>query len=66
MSRLKFNRLGTNSFASVWQSQTVSGLVQNYMFFPAKHRDCYLTFVLNELAGQSCIIFVSKCEQAQV
>lgn len=30
---------------------TVDTLRQQYMFIPAKHKDCYLAFVLNELNG---------------
>uniref|UniRef100_A0A7S2RMD6 RNA helicase n=1 Tax=Mucochytrium quahogii TaxID=96639 RepID=A0A7S2RMD6_9STRA len=44
--------------------QTVKTLVQQYMFFPAKYKDTYLAFVLNELAGQTAIIFTSTCHSA--
>jgi len=44
--------------------QTVKTLVQQYMFIPAKYKDTYLVYVLNELAGQSAIIFVSTCSAA--
>ncbi|CAN0056637.1 unnamed protein product, partial [Choristocarpus tenellus] len=40
-------------------------LVQQYLFVPAKHKDCYLAYVLNEFAGQSTIVFVSTCNNAQ-
>ena len=33
--------------------QTVRTLVQQYAFMPAKHKDCYLTYILNELAGHT-------------
>ncbi len=36
-----------------------------YLFVPAKYKDCYLTYVLNELAGLHAIIFVSTCSTAQ-
>jgi len=45
--------------------QTVKTLSQQYLFLPAKHKDCYLAFVLNELAGQTTLIFVSTCNTAQ-
>lgn len=45
--------------------QTVKGLIQQYLFFPAKHKDCYLAYLLNELAGNTCIIFVSTCDATQ-
>ena len=35
------------------------------MFIPAKYKDCYLAFVLNEFSGKSVIIFVSTCSTAQ-
>ncbi len=45
--------------------QTVRTLVQEYLFVPAKHKDVYLTYVCNELAGLAAIIFVSTCATAQ-
>jgi len=45
--------------------QTVSTLVQQYMFVPFSHKDCYLVYLLNELAGQTAIIFTSTCSHAQ-
>lgn len=47
------------------KNQTVKGLIQNYIFFPAKHKDTYLAYVLNELAGATCIIFCSTCDHTQ-
>ncbi|CAM9672715.1 unnamed protein product, partial [Discosporangium mesarthrocarpum] len=44
---------------------TPKRLVQQYLFVPAKHKDCYLSYVLNEFAGQSTIVFVSTCNNAQ-
>lgn len=44
--------------------QTVKTLVQEYLFIPSKLKDTYLVYVLNELAGQSAILFVSKCSSA--
>jgi ATP-dependent RNA helicase DDX47/RRP3 len=35
--------------------QTVQTLVQNYVFIPAKHKDCYLAYILNEYSGHSVI-----------
>ena len=45
--------------------QTVSTLIQQYMFIPAKFKDCYLAYVLNEFSGKTVIIFVSTCSTAQ-
>ena len=39
--------------------QTVKTLVQQYLFIPAKHKDCYLAYVLNEYPGKSALIFTS-------
>jgi len=44
---------------------TVDTLLQYYLFFPFKHKECYLTFLLNEMAGQSCIVFTLTCASAQ-
>jgi ATP-dependent RNA helicase DDX47/RRP3 len=44
---------------------TVKTLVQQYLFIPEKHKDCYLTYVLNEHAGQSGLVFVRTCADAQ-
>lgn len=35
---------------------TVETLRQQYIFVPAKHKDCYLTFVLNELSGSTTMV----------
>ncbi|KLJ06595.1 hypothetical protein EMPG_17896, partial [Blastomyces silverae] len=37
--------------------QTVSTLLQSYLFIPHKHKDLYLVYLLNEHAGQSAIVF---------
>jgi len=44
---------------------TVKQLIQQYVFVPAKHKDCYLAYVCNELAGNSAIIFAATCATAQ-
>jgi ATP-dependent RNA helicase DDX47/RRP3 len=44
---------------------TVRTLLQQYMFVPSKHKDVYVTYVLNELAGNTAIVFVSTCANAQ-
>lgn len=45
--------------------QTVHSLVQQYCFIPAKYKDCYLAFVLNEFSGKTSIVFVATCSTAQ-
>lgn len=44
---------------------TVSTLLQNYLFVPAKVKDCYLTYLMNELSGATAIVFVSTCATSQ-
>lgn len=44
---------------------TVSTLIQNYLFIPAKLKDTYLTYLLNDLSGATAIVFVSTCANAQ-
>ena len=44
---------------------TVSTLIQNYLFVPAKLKDTYLTFLLNDLSGATAIVFVSTCANSQ-
>ncbi|KAL4480750.1 hypothetical protein ABPG72_014525 [Tetrahymena utriculariae] len=44
--------------------QQVSTLVAQYAFIPAKHKDCYLVYSLNEFAGNTSIIFVQTCLNA--
>jgi ATP-dependent RNA helicase DDX47/RRP3 len=45
--------------------QTVSTLLQYYVLMPFQHKDCYLVYLLNELAGNSTIVFVRTCNDAQ-
>lgn len=44
---------------------TVDTLVQQYLFIPAKYKDTYLTYVLNEFSGHTGIVFVATCAAAQ-
>lgn len=41
--------------------QTVDKLQQSYLFIPTKYKDVYLVHILNELAGNSFMIFCSTC-----
>jgi ATP-dependent RNA helicase DDX47/RRP3 len=45
--------------------QTVSTLVQQYLFIPAKHKESFLAYLLNEFAGQSMMVFAATCASAQ-
>lgn len=44
--------------------QVPKQLVQQYLFVPAKWKDCYLAYALDEFKGQSAIIFVATCNNA--
>lgn len=44
---------------------TVDSLQQSYIFLPSKFKDVYLVYILNELAGNSFIIFCSTCANTQ-
>lgn len=45
--------------------QTVSTLMQSYLFVPHKFKDLYLVYLLNEFAGQSAIIFTRTVHETQ-
>lgn len=44
--------------------QTVSTLLQYYMFIPHKHKDVHLIWLLNEHIGQSAIVFTRTVHEA--
>ncbi|KAL0271951.1 UNVERIFIED_CONTAM: hypothetical protein PYX00_005099 [Menopon gallinae] len=41
--------------------QTVEKLQQYYIFIPVKFKDVYLVYILNEMAGNTFMIFCSTC-----
>lgn len=41
--------------------QTVDQLAQEYMFFPAKLKDCYLAYLMERKTGRDVIIFTITC-----
>lgn len=45
--------------------QTVSTLIQSFLFFPHKDKDLYLVYLLNEFAGQSAIVFTRTVNETQ-
>lgn len=45
--------------------QTVDHLKQFYLFIPAKYKDVYLVHILNELSGNSFIVFCNTCPATQ-
>jgi len=44
---------------------TVNTLRQQYIFVPAKYKDCYLAFLLTELAGCTGMIFTRTCDSTR-
>eukprot|EP01033_Poteriospumella_lacustris_P004112 gene4112-2926_t len=44
--------------------QTPKSLIQQYVFVPAKWKDCYLTSIINDFQGQKIIMFVATCNNA--
>jgi len=44
---------------------TVDSLLQHYLFIPAKYKDVYLTFLINEMAGSSMIVFTNTQSSTQ-
>lgn len=45
--------------------QTVSTLLQSYVFVPHQHKDTYLVWLLNEFAGKSAIVFTRTVNETQ-
>lgn len=44
---------------------TPKKLLQSYLLCPAKYKDCYLTYLINEHAGQSMLVFGATCNNVQ-
>ena len=45
--------------------QTVDNLKQYYIFVPVKFKDLYLVYILNQMQGNSFIIFANTCNNTQ-
>lgn len=45
--------------------QTVSTLMQSFVFIPHKFKDLYLVYLLNEFAGQPAIVFTRTVHETQ-
>lgn len=45
--------------------QTVSTLLQSYLFIPYKYKDIYLIYLLNEFIGQPAIVFTRTVNETQ-
>jgi len=44
--------------------QTPKQLLQQYLFLPAKWKDCYLVYLLDHFKEQTAILFVATCNNA--
>merc|ERR1711931_262748 len=45
--------------------QTVETLIQYYLFIPLKYKEVYLVHLINEMAGNSMMVFCSTCAATQ-
>ncbi|KAI3525291.1 hypothetical protein L1887_03973 [Cichorium endivia] len=45
---------------------TVDTLKQQYRFVPAKHKDCYLLYILIEKSGSTSMVFTRTCEATRL
>ncbi|KEH22783.1 putative RNA helicase [Medicago truncatula] len=45
---------------------TVDTLKQQYRFLPAKHKDCYLVYILSEMAGSTSMVFTRTCDSTRL
>jgi len=45
--------------------QTPDLLIQQYLFIPAKYKECYLTYLMNQFSGQSILVFAASCNNSQ-
>ncbi|XP_042420512.1 DEAD-box ATP-dependent RNA helicase 10-like [Zingiber officinale] len=45
---------------------TVDTLNQQYCFIPAKHKDCYLVYILNEKQNCTTMVFTRTCESTRL
>mmetsp|Transcript_4662 Transcript_4662/g.9120 ORF Transcript_4662/g.9120 Transcript_4662/m.9120 type:complete len:355 (+) Transcript_4662:1291-2355(+) len=44
---------------------TPKNLIQQYMFVPAKYKDVYFTYLINEFAGKTILVFSATCNNTQ-
>lgn len=45
---------------------TVDTLRQQYLFVPAKYKDCYLAYVINELSGSTFMVSYEACDNMRM
>ncbi|KAL3503747.1 hypothetical protein ACH5RR_038196 [Cinchona calisaya] len=41
---------------------TVDTLKQQYLFMPAKYKECYLVYILTEMSGSTSMVFTRTCD----
>ncbi|KAK7281597.1 hypothetical protein RIF29_09723 [Crotalaria pallida] len=44
----------------------VDTLKQQYRFLPAKHKDCYLVYILTEMSGSTSMVFTRTCDATRL
>ncbi|XP_059666696.1 DEAD-box ATP-dependent RNA helicase 10-like [Cornus florida] len=44
---------------------TVDTLKQQLCFMPAKHKDCYLVYILTEMSGSTSMVFTRTCDSTR-
>ncbi|WOK94749.1 DEAD-box ATP-dependent RNA helicase 10 [Canna indica] len=45
---------------------TVDTLKQQFLFVPAKYKDCYLVYILTEMSGSTTMVFTRTCESTRL
>lgn len=45
---------------------TVDTLKQQWLLVPAKHKDCYLVYILTEMSGSTSMVFTRTCEATRL
>ncbi|KAI4333307.1 hypothetical protein L6164_018135 [Bauhinia variegata] len=45
---------------------TVDTLKQQYCFLPAKHKDCYLAYILTEMSESTSMVFTRTCDATRL
>ncbi|KAA8527189.1 hypothetical protein F0562_008582 [Nyssa sinensis] len=45
---------------------TVDTLKQQYRFIAAKHKDCYLVYILTEMSGSTSMVFTRTCDSTRI
>ncbi|KAG5021925.1 hypothetical protein JHK85_018267 [Glycine max] len=45
---------------------TVDTLKQQYLFLPAKHKDCYFVYILTEMSGSTSMVFTCTCDATRL